>query len=173
MPELDRRVDEGVEVGRVEPEHLVSGAVRGRDRQRRRGPPASRRDDLDVGAELLLAFDTEKERRADEECVGLVDVVRSHGELAGVNPVAHDHAGDAAGLDCATRPCGSSLLRAGDSAASPSTCRAYSRTRYEPGVHTGMKRTIDSGRACALCPEAEIVVSTWTRCVWGAGIETR
>jgi hypothetical protein len=36
-----------------------------------------------------------------------------------------------------------------------------------------MKRTSDCGSECALCPDAEIVVSTWTKCVCGEGIETR
>ena len=37
------------------------------------------------------------------------------------------------------------VARAGASAARPSTWRAYSRTRYEPGVHTGMKSTSAAG----------------------------
>jgi hypothetical protein len=58
--------------------------------------------------------------------------------------------------------------RAGASAPSPSTWRANSRTRYEPGVHTGMKTT--SGASAA---HPEMRISTWTRCVAGAGIEIR
>ena len=41
----------------------------------------------------------------------------------------------------ARRSCGPSPRVAGASTVKPSTWRAYSRTRYEPGVHTGMKRT--------------------------------
>ncbi len=68
---------------------------------------------------------------------------------------------------------------AGASTAKPSTCRAYSRTRYEPGVQTGMKTTSAVGSAPGEVTVARegaarvIVVSTCATCVWGSGIDTR
>ena len=79
----------------------------------------------------------QKERRADEERVGLVDVARPHRELVGVDAVAHDDAAPRRRSRRATRSCGSSSARAGASAVTPSTWRAYSRTRYEPGAPHG------------------------------------
>src|SRR5260221_967218 len=57
-------------------------------------------------------------------------------------------------------------------AANPSTCRAYSRTRYDPGVHVGMNSVNGDGKG-PLPDASRNVLDTSRRWAFASAMDTR
>ena len=140
VPGEDRRIDQRVVIGR---EIVVRLAIRRVRQAGHGGLPLLRQFEPDLVRTRQAIYECHESRSAVEQCERIFHPVRPDRHFAAINAVRKSDLRRAAQSPLASGSCAISRRRRGLPAESDtvmaSTFLAYSRTRYDPGVQTGMK----------------------------------